>query len=75
MVYFRMMPLGLAGGSQDTTTLLAEDGTALMPAGGPGTEGGRAGQSWHREPSEAPAQPGEEAPQERRRRFQRRARL
>lgn len=45
MVYFRMMPLGLAGGSQDTTTLLAEDGTALMPAGGPGTEGGGAWQS------------------------------
>lgn len=41
MVYFRMMPLGLAGGSQDTTTLLAEDGTALMPAGGPGTGEGR----------------------------------
>lgn len=39
MVYLRMMPLGFAGGSQDTTTLLAEDGTALMPAGGPGTEG------------------------------------
>lgn len=39
MVYFLMIPLGFAGGSQDTTTLLAEDGTALMPAGGPGTEG------------------------------------
>lgn len=56
MVYFRMMPLGLAGGSQDTTTLLAEDGTALMPAGGPGTEGGRA---WHQEGSEVSTQPGE----------------
>lgn len=40
MVYLRMTPLGLAGGSQDTTTLLADDGTALMPAGGPGTEQG-----------------------------------
>lgn len=37
MVYFRMTPLGLVGGSQDTTTLLAEEGTALIPAGGPGT--------------------------------------
>lgn len=61
MVYFLMMPLGLAGGSQDTTTLLAEDGTALMPAGGPGTEGGRAWRSWRRELSEASAQPGEAA--------------
>ena len=61
MVYFRMMPLGLAGGSQDTTTLLAEDGTALMPAGGPGTEGGRTWQSWRREASEVSAQPGEAA--------------
>lgn len=43
MVYLRMMPLGLAGGSQETTTLLAEDGTALMPAGGPGTEGAKLG--------------------------------
>lgn len=58
MVYFRMMPLGLAGGSQDTTTLLAEDGTALMPAGGPGTEGGRAWQSRHREGSKVSTQPG-----------------
>lgn len=40
MVYLRITPLGLAGGSQDTTTLLADDGTALMPAGGPGTEQG-----------------------------------
>lgn len=38
MVYLRMTPLGLFGGSQDTTTLLADEGTALMPAGGPGTE-------------------------------------
>lgn len=38
MVYLRITPLGLAGGSQDTTTLLADEGTALMPAGGPGTE-------------------------------------
>lgn len=45
MVYLRMMPLGFAGGSQETTTLLAEDGTALMPAGGPGTEGARVWQS------------------------------
>lgn len=45
MVYFRMMPLGLAGGSQDTTTLLAEDGTALIPAGGPGTEEGEHGRA------------------------------
>lgn len=45
MVYFRMMPLGLAGGSQDTTTLLAEDGTALIPAGGPGTEEGERGRA------------------------------
>ncbi len=37
-MYFRMIPLGLIGGSQDTTTLEAEDGTALMPAGGPGSE-------------------------------------
>lgn len=41
MVYFRMIPLGLVGGSQDTTTLLAEEGTALIPAGGPGTRGER----------------------------------
>lgn len=61
MVYFRMMPLGLAGGNQDTTTLLAEDGTALMPAGGPGTEGGRAWQSRRREVSEVSAQLGEAA--------------
>lgn len=40
MVYLRMTPLGLVGGSHDTTTLLADDGTALMPAGGPGTERG-----------------------------------
>lgn len=40
MVYLRITPLGLAGGSQDTTTLLADEGTALMPAGGPGTEQG-----------------------------------
>lgn len=45
MVYFRMIPLGLAGGSQDTTTLLAEDGTALIPAGGPGTEEGEHGRA------------------------------
>ena len=38
MVYLRITPLGLVGGSQDTTTLLADEGTALMPAGGPGTE-------------------------------------
>lgn len=38
MVYLRMTPLGLVGGSQDTTTLLADEGTALIPAGGPGTE-------------------------------------
>lgn len=37
MVYLRMIPLGLWGGNQDTTTLLAEEGTALMPAGGPGS--------------------------------------
>lgn len=37
MVYLRMIPLGLCGGNQDTTTLLAEEGTALMPAGGPGS--------------------------------------
>lgn len=61
MVYFRMMPLGLAGGSQDTTTLLAEDGTAFMPAGGPGTEGGRAWQSRRQQVSEVSAQPGEAA--------------
>lgn len=40
MVYLRMTPLGLVGGSHDTTTLLADEGTALMPAGGPGTEMG-----------------------------------
>lgn len=40
MVYLRITPLGLVGGSQDTTTLLADEGTALMPAGGPGTEQG-----------------------------------
>lgn len=45
MVYFRMIPLGLAGGSHDTTTLLAEDGTALIPAGGPGTEEGEHGRA------------------------------
>lgn len=38
MVYLRMIPLGLCGGNQDTTTLLAEEGTALMPAGGPGSK-------------------------------------
>lgn len=37
MVYLRMIPFGLWGGNQDTTTLLAEEGTALMPAGGPGS--------------------------------------
>lgn len=41
MVYFLMMPFGLFGGSQDTTTLLAEEGTALMPAGGPGSKRAR----------------------------------
>lgn len=41
MVYFLMMPFGLFGGSQDTTTLLAEEGTALMPAGGPGSKSKR----------------------------------
>lgn len=40
MVYLRITPLGLVGGSQETTTLLADEGTALMPAGGPGTEQG-----------------------------------
>lgn len=39
MVYLRMIPLGLVGGSHDTTTLLDDDGTALMPAGGPGSGG------------------------------------
>lgn len=39
MVYLRMTPFGLWGGNQDTTTLLGEEGTALMPAGGPGTVG------------------------------------
>lgn len=39
MVYLRITPFGLWGGSQDTTTLLEEEGTALMPAGGPGTIG------------------------------------
>lgn len=37
MVYLRMTPFGLWGGNQDTTTLLREEGTALIPAGGPGT--------------------------------------
>lgn len=37
MVYLRIMPFGLRGGNQDTTTLVEEEGTALMPAGGPGT--------------------------------------
>ena len=41
MVYLRMMPVGLLGGSQDTTTLVAEEGTALIPAGGPGSERAR----------------------------------
>lgn len=45
MVYLRITPLGLAGGSQDTTTLLADEGTALMPAGGPGAEQGEVGVS------------------------------
>ena len=39
MVYLRIIPFGLLGGNQDTTTLLGEEGTALMPAGGPGTTG------------------------------------
>lgn len=34
-----MIPFGLLGGNQDTTTLLGEEGTALIPAGGPGTRG------------------------------------
>lgn len=34
-----MIPFGLLGGNQDTTTLLGEEGTALIPAGGPGTTG------------------------------------
>lgn len=38
MVYLRMIPFGLWGGNHDTTTLLAEEGTALMPAGGPGSK-------------------------------------
>lgn len=37
MVYLRIIPFGLLGGNQDTTTLLGEEGTTLMPAGGPGT--------------------------------------
>ena len=37
MVYLRMIPLGLWGGSQDTTTLLADEGTVFIPAGGPGS--------------------------------------
>lgn len=37
MVYLRITPLGLRGGNQDTTTLFGEEGTALIPAGGPGT--------------------------------------
>ena len=45
MVYLRITPLGLVGGSHDTTTLLADEGTALMPAGGPGTEQGEGGVS------------------------------
>lgn len=36
-MYFRMMPLSLRGGSQDTKTVEAEDAAALTPAGGPGT--------------------------------------
>lgn len=38
MVYLRITPLGFRGGNQETTTLLGEAGTALMPAGGPGTK-------------------------------------
>lgn len=49
MVYLRITPLGLAGGSQDTTTLLADEGTALMPPGGPGTEQGEDGVSLEKE--------------------------
>lgn len=49
MVYLRITPFGLAGGSQDTTTLLADEGTALMPAGGPGTEQGEDGVSLEKE--------------------------
>lgn len=47
MVYLRMIPFGLWGGNHDTTTLLAEEGTALMPAGGPGSE------SWRGEKKES----------------------
>lgn len=62
MVYLRMMPLGLAGGSQETTTLLAEDGTALMPAGGPGTEGAKLGpQEGPRGPLQPPCLPDDAA--------------
>ncbi len=36
-VYFRMIPLSLSGGSQETNTTELVEAAALTPAGGPGT--------------------------------------
>lgn len=37
-MYFRMMPLSLSGGSQETKTTELLEAAAFTPAGGPGTE-------------------------------------
>lgn len=37
MMYFRMMPLSLRGGSQETNTAKLLEAAAFTPAGGPGT--------------------------------------
>lgn len=36
-MYFRMIPLSLSGGSQETNTTELEAAAAFTPAGGPGT--------------------------------------
>lgn len=36
-MYFRMMPLSLSGGSQETKTTELLEAAAFTPAGGPGT--------------------------------------
>lgn len=51
-MYFRMMPLSLRGGSQDTKTMEAEAAAALTPAGGPGTR-----RAQHSATARAPPQP------------------
>lgn len=45
-MYFRMIPLSLRGGSQETKTTELLEAAAFTPAGGPGTAGGSEPKYW-----------------------------